>query len=77
MKLSVVLVINTNLNDSFKYKKSAVIVDVGINRSEDGLKGDAVRGLDVALQTPVPGGVGLLTRLALYENYLKIIKGAN
>ena len=65
------------LNDSFKYKKTAVIVDVGINRSEDGLKGDATKGLDVALQTPVPGGVGLLTRLALYENYLKIIKGAN
>lgn len=50
-------------------KSSAVIVDVGINRNEDGtLTGDVKPGLNVALQTPVPGGVGLLTRLTLLEN---------
>ena len=65
------------LNDEFNYKKSAIIIDVGINRDEEGLHGDAKRGLDVYLQTPVPGGVGLLTRIALYENLLKIIKGEN
>lgn len=63
------------LDNRFTYKPSAVIVDVGINRMEDGLHGDAIRDLPVALQTPVPGGVGLLTRLALYENLLTIVKG--
>ena len=63
------------LDDSFSYKKSAVIVDVGINRGEDGkLHGDAVPELPVALQTPVPGGVGLLTRLALISNLLLTVK---
>ena len=61
------------LDNRFNYKESAVIVDVGINRLEDGLHGDAIRDLPVALQTPVPGGVGLLTRLALYENLLTIV----
>ena len=64
------------LNETFTYKPSAVIVDVGINRGEDGkLHGDAVPGLPVALQTPVPGGVGLLTRLALISNLLLAVKG--
>lgn len=62
------------ITNSFKLKKSAVIVDVGINRDEDGLHGDVEPGLPVRLQTPVPGGVGLLTRLALMENLLKIGK---
>ena len=61
------------LDNKFFYKKDAIIVDVGINRLEDGLHGDAIRDLPVALQTPVPGGVGLLTRLALYENLLTIV----
>ena len=61
------------LDTKFDYKPDAVIVDVGINRLEDGLHGDAVNGLPVKLQTPVPGGVGLLTRLALYENLLTIV----
>ena len=61
------------LDNRFTYKPSAVIVDVGINRLEDGLHGDAERDLPVALQTPGPGGVGVLTRLALYENLLTIV----
>ena len=60
------------LDNTYKYKKDAIIVDVGISRDETGLHGDAVPNLPVKLQTPVPGGVGLLTRLALYENLLKI-----
>ena len=63
------------LDNRFSYKPSAVVIDVGINRDDDGLHGDAIPNLPVALQTPVPGGVGLLTRIALYENLLKIIKG--
>lgn len=65
------------LDNSFKYKNDAIIVDVGINRDESGLHGDALDNLPVKLQTPVPGGVGLLTRIALYENLLKIIKEGN
>jgi len=62
------------LDNKFEYKKDAIIVDVGINREEDGLHGDAIKDLPVKFQTPVPGGVGLLTRLALYENLLKLFK---
>ncbi|MDR0934750.1 MAG: bifunctional 5,10-methylenetetrahydrofolate dehydrogenase/5,10-methenyltetrahydrofolate cyclohydrolase [Erysipelotrichaceae bacterium] len=62
------------LNDNFKYKKEAIIIDVGINKDEEGLHGDAKNDLLVRLQTPVPGGVGLLTRLALMENVLEAYK---
>ena len=60
------------LDNKFTYKESACIIDVGISRDETGLHGDALPDLPVRLQTPVPGGVGLLTRLALYENLLEI-----
>ena len=60
------------LDEHYSYKKDAVIVDVGINRGEDGkLHGDALPNLPVALQTPVPGGVGLLTRISLMENLVE------
>lgn len=62
------------LDQRFNYKKDAIIVDVGINRDDSGLHGDAINDLPVKLQTPVPGGVGLLTRLALYENLLEIVR---
>ena len=62
------------LDNKFQYKESACVIDVGISRDEDGLHGDALPDLPVRLQTPVPGGVGLLTRLALYENLLEIAK---
>lgn len=56
----------------YSYKPSAVIVDVGISRGSDGhLHGDAVPGLPVYLQTPVPGGVGLLTRVSLLRNVME------
>ena len=63
------------ITKEYKFKKTAVIVDVGINRDAEGkLHGDVEPDLPVALQTPVPGGVGLLTRLALMENLLSIHK---
>ena len=63
------------LDTRFPYKKDAVIIDVGINRNEEGqLRGDAMPGLPVAVQTPVPGGVGLLTRLALVKNLVLAAK---
>lgn len=62
------------LDNKYKYKDDAVIVDVGISRDETGLHGDALPNLPVRLQTPVPGGVGLLTRLSLMENLIRIYK---
>ena len=52
-------------------REGAVVVDVGINRTADGLKGDAV--FDelqdkVAAITPVPGGVGPMTIAQLLLN---------
>lgn len=57
------------LNDQ-PLKDSAVIVDVGINRVDGKLYGDCAPNLNVKLQTPVPGGIGLLTRVAMLENLL-------
>ncbi len=54
--------------DTQPLKPSAIVIDVGINRHEGVLYGDARPGLKVQLQTPVPGGIGLLTRLALLQN---------
>lgn len=63
------------IDETYELKKDAVVVDVGINRGEDGkLHGDCKPNLAVGLQTPVPGGVGLLTRLALLENLLEATK---
>ena len=55
-------------------KPGAVVIDVGINRTEKGLVGDvdfeAAKPLASAI-TPVPGGVGPMTRAMLIENTLK------
>ena len=62
------------LTKDYELKKDAVVIDVGINRNKEGkLCGDCESGLDVKFQSPVPGGVGLLTRLALLIN---LVKGA-
>ena len=50
-----------------------MIIDIGINRDENGkLCGDVdyddVRRWGNTYVTPVPGGVGLLTRIALLQN---------
>lgn len=61
------------LNKSYKLKETAVVMDVGINFDENGkLIGDCELNLPVAFQSPVPGGVGLLTRLAVIENLIKL-----
>lgn len=55
-------------------RPGAVVVDVGMNRTEEGLCGDvdfaAVREVAGAI-TPVPGGVGLLTVTMLLHNTLQ------
>ena len=61
------------LNKSYKLKETAVVFDIGINFSPDGkLIGDCEKDLPVAFQSPVPGGCGLLTRLAVIENLIKL-----
>ena len=55
-------------------KKDAIVIDVGISRLDGHLVGDIEPRDDVLLQTPVPGGVGLLTRLSLMENVLEAYK---
>ncbi len=58
-------------------KKGAIVIDVGINRTEKGLVGDVdfdnVKEM-VGYITPVPGGVGPMTRACLLENTLLLAK---
>jgi methylenetetrahydrofolate dehydrogenase (NADP+)/methenyltetrahydrofolate cyclohydrolase len=58
-------------------KEGAVVIDAGINRTADGLKGDVdfedAKDMNIWL-TPVPGGVGPLTIACLLENTLKAFK---
>ena len=53
-------------------KPGATVVDVGVTRTEDGLRGDVDRSVaEVAgLMTPVPGGVGPMTIAMLLRNTL-------
>jgi methylenetetrahydrofolate dehydrogenase (NADP+)/methenyltetrahydrofolate cyclohydrolase len=55
-------------------KEGAIVIDVGMNRTDDGVTGDvdfdSVSDKARAI-TPVPGGVGPMTRAMLLENTLK------
>jgi methylenetetrahydrofolate dehydrogenase (NADP+)/methenyltetrahydrofolate cyclohydrolase len=54
-------------------KPGAAVIDVGINRSDEGLVGDVDRSvMDVAgYLTPVPGGVGPMTIASLLRNTVR------
>jgi methylenetetrahydrofolate dehydrogenase (NADP+) / methenyltetrahydrofolate cyclohydrolase len=54
-------------------KTGAAVVDVGMNRTEEGLFGDVDPGVEdvAAFLTPVPGGVGPMTIACLLENALR------
>jgi methylenetetrahydrofolate dehydrogenase (NADP+)/methenyltetrahydrofolate cyclohydrolase len=58
-------------------KEGAVVIDVGINRTDSGVVGDvdseAVSEIASAI-TPVPGGVGLMTRAMLLVNTVAAAK---
>lgn len=58
-------------------REGQVIIDVGINKTADGLVGDvdfqAVKDIVEGI-TPVPGGVGPMTVCALFENVVDICK---
>ena len=56
---------------------NSTIIDVGINRTADGLKGDVnfdTASKNAAYITPVPGGVGPMTIAMLMENTLELFK---
>jgi methylenetetrahydrofolate dehydrogenase (NADP+) / methenyltetrahydrofolate cyclohydrolase len=57
-------------------KLGSTIVDVGMNRTEDGLRGDVdPAAMEVAgHMTPVPGGVGPMTIAMLLRNTIKAAK---
>lgn len=62
-------------------KKDAIVIDVGINRGEDGkIKGDVdfenVKE-KASYITPVPGGVGPMTIAMLMTNVVKAAKEQN
>lgn len=62
------------LTKDMEFKPSAIVMDVGIDVDEEGhLHGDCEPDLPVLFQSPVPGGVGLLTRLALFFNLQTLI----
>ncbi len=54
-------------------KPGAVVIDVGVNRTEAGLRGDVDPNAAerAALMTPVPGGVGPMTIAMLLRNTLE------
>ena len=58
-------------------KKDAIVIDVGINKTENGLVGDVdfeeVAKVAKAL-TPVPGGVGPMTIACLLKNTIECFK---
>ena len=60
-------------------KEGAVVIDVGINRTDDGLVGDvdfAAAAARARLITPVPGGVGPMTIAMLLRNTITAAKAA-
>ena len=61
-------------------KKDAIVIDVGINKTEKGLVGDVafneVSKVAKAL-TPVPGGVGPMTIACLLKNTIECFKRSN
>ena len=66
-----------NFIDGSFIKQGAVVIDVGINRTEAGILGD----VDfpsvyekAAFITPVPGGVGPMTIAELLENTYELYK---
>ena len=66
--------INT-LTTDYLLKPTAIVFDVGINVKEDGkLCGDCAIGLPVAFQSPVPSGVGILTRMSVIDNLIELSK---
>lgn len=69
----VVAVGQANLVTPEMVKEGATVVDVGMNRTEEGLFGDVDPAVmeRAGLMTPVPGGVGPMTIASLLRNTVK------
>ena len=66
-----------NYFDKSYFVEGQVLIDVGINRDDNGkLCGDICEDAkeNMLLATPVPGGIGLLTRVKLLENTVEAYK---
>jgi len=64
-----------HLIGSAEVKQGAVVIDVGITRRDKKLAGDVDReavGDKISAITPVPGGVGPMTVICLWENLLEV-----
>ena len=65
--------------DADYIKPGAIVIDVGTNRTDDGLVGDIAFDEVVEVAgaiTPVPGGVGPMTRASLLTNTVQLAKNA-
>ncbi len=69
----VVAVGQANLISADMVKEGATVIDVGMNRTPDGLRGDVDPAVveRAGLLTPVPGGVGPMTIASLLRNTSK------
>src|SRR5512132_1329345 len=58
-------------------KEGATVIDVGMNRTDEGLRGDVDPAVAerAGLMTPVPGGVGPMTIASLLRNTVKVARG--
>lgn len=69
---------NPKMIDKKFVKKNAVVVDVGISRTSDKVIGDvdfdSVRKMAKSV-SPVPGGVGPMTVVSLFENLIEAAEG--
>lgn len=58
------------------FSKDCVVIDIGMNRSDDGVTGDVIDDINdedyLKALTPVPGGVGLMTIAMLMKNTLTL-----
>ncbi len=73
----IVAVGRANMIDDTYIKEGSVVIDVGINRTDQGLTGDVVfekAEAKAGYITPVPGGVGRMTIACLLENTIKCYK---
>lgn len=60
---------------SYELKPSAVVIDIGMNRNDEGkICGDIEDNLNVAFRNINPGSSGLVTRLALILNLTELYK---
>lgn len=73
-----------NLLQPEDFKEGAVLIDVAINRTENGLEGDVYNARTrealekrLSAATPVPGGVGPMTIAMLMQNVLDMYKIKN